>query len=161
MRVRHAEQALRGVYALKPEHQAGLDIVDYRLSRVRHLLWNGYHEEARRELFGLRHLASEAVYLNGTRLHAPVMRFLRHCDELRGYLSNNEAGLIDHGARYRAAQPISTSRAEGCVNEIANARMAKRRPMRWSSRGAHRVAVVRATVLDGRLTDERMSMEAA
>lgn len=161
MRVRHAEQALRGVYALKPEHQAGLDIVNDRLSRVRHLLWNGYHDEARRELFGLRHLASEAVYLNGTRLHAPVMRFLRHCDELRGYLDNNETALIDYGARYRAAKPVSTSRAEGCVDEIANARMAKRRRMRWSSRGAHRMAVVRAAVLDGRLAAGRMSIEAA
>lgn len=161
MRVRHAEQALRGVYALKPKHLAGLDIVDYRLSRVRHLLSNGYHDEARRELFGFRHLASEAVYLNGTHLHAPMMRFLRHCDELHGYLGNNESALIDYGARYRAAQPISTSRAEGCVDEIANARMGKRRRMRWSARGAHRVAVVRATVLDGRLAVERMSIEAA
>ena len=54
MHVRHAEQALRGVYALNPAHQAGLDIVSYRLSRIRHLLWNGCHDEARRELFGLQ-----------------------------------------------------------------------------------------------------------
>jgi hypothetical protein len=25
----------------------------------RHLIWNGYHEEAQRELFGMRHMASE------------------------------------------------------------------------------------------------------
>ena len=34
-----------------------------------------------------------------------------------------------------------TSRAEGCVDEIANARMAKKQRMRWSPQGAHRVAV--------------------
>ncbi len=161
MRLRHAEQALRGVYALNPEHQAGLDIVDFRLSRVRHLLWNGYHDEARRELFGLRHLASEAVYLNGTRLRASVTRFLGRCDDLRSYLGNNETALIDYGARYRTNKPVSTSRAEGCVDEIANARMAKRRRMRWSPRGAHRVAVVRAAVLDGRLVSDRLSIEVA
>jgi hypothetical protein len=132
MRVRHAEQALRGVYALRPKHCAGLDIVDYRLGRLRHLLWNGYHDEAWRELFGLQHLASEAVYLNGDGLQRSVERFLWHCTELRGYLANNEAALIDYGSRYRAGLAISTSRAESCVDEIANARMAKRRRMRWS-----------------------------
>jgi len=161
MRVRHAEQALRGVYALNPPHQAGLDIVSYRLSRVQHLLWNGYHDEARRELFGLQHLASEAVYLNGESLRASVMRFLGHCDELRGDLSNNETALIDYGSRYRADRPVSTSRAEGCVDEIANARMAKRRRMRWSPRGAHRVATVRAAVLDSRLTSQQPLANAA
>jgi hypothetical protein len=153
MRVRHVEQAPRGVYALAPRHRAGLDIVDMRVERLRHLIWNGYHDEARRELFGLRHLASEAVYLNGERLRLTVDRFLWHRDELRGYLANNETALIDYGARYRTNSPISSSRAEGCVDEIANARMAKRQRMRWSPRGAHRVALVRAAVLDGRLRD--------
>jgi hypothetical protein len=58
--------------------------------------------------------------------------------------------LINYGARYRSKLPISTSRAEGCVDEIANARMAKKQRMRWSPRGAHRVATVRSAVLDGR-----------
>ena len=160
MRVRHAEQALQGVYALNPVHQAGLDMVSYRLSRVRHLLWNGYHDEASRELFGLRHLASEAVYLNGENLRASVIRFISHCADLRSYLDNNETSLIDYGSRYRANKPISTSRAEGCVDEIANARMAKRRRMRWSPRGAHRVATVRAAVLDGRLTAKQLLAKA-
>lgn len=74
-----------------------------------------------------------------------------------GYLANNEAALIDFGRRYHSGQPVSTSRAEECVDEIANARMAKRRRMRWSPRGAHRVAVVRAAVLDGRLSSRELS----
>jgi len=53
--------------------------------------------------------------------------------------------------RYHSDRPISTSRAEGCVDEIANARMGGRQRMRWSPRGTHRVAVVRNAVLDGRL----------
>jgi len=47
--------------------------------------------------------------------------------------------LIDYGERYRAGKPISTSRAEGTVNQLVKARMNKRRQMRWSPRGAHRV----------------------
>jgi hypothetical protein len=126
-------------------------MIEYGVSRLRHLIWNGYHHEARRELFDAWHLAEEAVYLNGERLRPAVSRFLARCEELRGYLANNEAALVDYSRRYRSGQPVSTSRAEGCVDEIANARMAKRRRMRWSPRGAHRVAVVRAAVLDGRL----------
>src|SRR5579859_7944014 len=61
------------------------------------------------------------------------------------------AALVDYSRRYHLGQPVSTSRAEGCVDEIANARMVKRQRMRWSPRGAHRVAVVRAAVLDARL----------
>ena len=101
----------------------------------------------------LGHLASESIYLNGDYLGPVVRRFLLHCQELRAYLDNNEAALIDYGTRCRAGRPISTSRAEASVDEIANARMAKRRRMRWSPRGAHCVATVRAAVLDGRLHD--------
>jgi hypothetical protein len=59
--------------------------------------------------------------------------------------------LISH-LRATRQLPISSSRAEGSVDDIANARMGKRRRMRWSPKGAHRVAVTRAAVLDGRLT---------
>jgi hypothetical protein len=64
---------------------------------------------------------------------------------------NNRGAIVSYHRRYHCDRPISTSRAEGCVDEIANARMGKRLRMRWSPRGAHRVAVVRAAVLDGRL----------
>ncbi len=36
------------------------------------------------------------------------------------------------------------------VNQLVSARMNKRRQMRWSPRGAHRVLQVRVAVLDGR-----------
>lgn len=65
--------------------------------------------------------------------------------------------LTDYGRRYRTGLPISSSRAEGCVDDIGNTRMGKRRRMRWSPNGAHRVAVVRAAVLDGRLIGKYQS----
>jgi hypothetical protein len=76
-------------------------------------------------------------------------------------LANNAGSLIDYGDRYRSKLPISISRAEGCVDEIANARMAKKQRMRWSPKGAHCVAVVRAAVLDGRLLPCAESLLAA
>ena len=70
---------------------------------------------------------------------------------LRDYIENNEDALIDYGRRYRAGKLISSSLAEGTVNQLVSARMTKRRQMRWSPRGAHRVLQVRAAVLDGRI----------
>ena len=73
--------------------------------------------------------------------------------DLPRYLAKNTDSLIDYGERYRSKLPISTSRAEGCVDEIANARMAKKQRMSWSPQDAHRMATVRAAVLDGRLKE--------
>ena len=44
-------------------------------------------------------------------------------------IENNEGVLIDYGQRSRAGRPILTSRAEGTVNQLANARMNKCRQM--------------------------------
>jgi hypothetical protein len=151
MRIQHIENSLRGVYRLRPRHHGGLDLVAMRIERLRHLIWNGYHQEARNELFGMRHLISEVAYMNGEAFRPSVARLLWNCHELSRYLANNTGSLIDYGERYRSKLPISTSRAEGCVDEIANARMAKKQRMRWSPQGAHRISTVRAAVLDGRL----------
>jgi len=63
--------------------------------------------------------------------------------------------LIDYGQRSRAGKPISTSRAEGTVNQLVNARMNKRRQMRLSPRGAHRVLQVQGhSVLITRLREQ-------
>jgi hypothetical protein len=91
-------------------------------------------------------MASEVAYLNGEKFRPAVARLLWNCDDLRRYLANNVNALIDYGTRYRSKLPISTSRAEGCVDEIANARMAKKQRMRWFPQGAHCVATVRAAV---------------
>jgi hypothetical protein len=48
MRIQHIENALRGVYGLRPPHHGGLDLVAMRIERLRHLIWNGYHQEARK-----------------------------------------------------------------------------------------------------------------
>jgi len=47
--------------------------------------------------------------------------------------------------------PTAQASDRRCVDEIAKARMAKKQRMRWFPQGAHRIAVVRAAVLDGRL----------
>ena len=86
--------------------------------------------------------------MNGEKFRRCVARLLWNCDDLSRYLPNNADALIDYGARHRSKLPMSTSQAEGRVDQIANARMAKKQRTRWSPLGAHRVATVRAAVLD-------------
>ncbi len=88
--------------------------------------------------------------LNDPAMGAGARRLVARCAELRSYIENNEGALTDYGQRHRSGKPISTSRAEGAVNQLASARMNKRQQMRLSPRGAHRVLQVRAAVLDGR-----------
>jgi hypothetical protein len=85
----------------------------------------------------------------------------RLCTELKAYVQNNRDAIINYHRRYHGKRPVSTSRAEGCVDEIANARMGKKQRMRWSPHGAHRVALVRAAVLDGRLKPPEVILKAA
>jgi len=33
-----------------------LEMVEWRIGRVRHLVWNSCHDEAQNELFGMRHM---------------------------------------------------------------------------------------------------------
>ena len=132
----------------------------FSYGRLRHLLWNGYYEETCQALDRIVSSTADASLLDGAAVAAKAARLAMHCTELRGYIGNNEGALIDYGQRYRAGQPISTSRAEGTVNHLANARMNKRRQMRWSPQGAHRVLQVRAAVLDGRFGQQAIQLAA-
>ena len=104
--------------------------------------------------------AKDAIVPNEPAAEAKVGRLVARCTKLRNYIENNEGALIDYGERHRAGKPISTSRAEGTVNQLVSARMNKRRQMRWSPRGAHRVLQVRAAVLDGRFRQQAIQLAA-
>jgi len=80
----------------------------------------------------MHHAPKGATVLNDPTMEARAKRLLARCTELRSYIESNEGALIDYGQRYRAGKPISTSRAEGTVNQLVSARMNKRRQMRWS-----------------------------
>jgi len=151
MRVQHVELVMRGLCALEPPPLAPLDCAQIDVERLRHLLWNGDHERACEALGRIVSWAKDTIVLNDPAIEAKARRLVARCTELRAYIETNEGALIDYGQRYRAGKTISTSRVEGTVNNLVNARMNKRRQMRWSPRGAHRVIQVRAAVLDGRL----------
>jgi len=160
MRVQHVEQVMRGLCALEPLPLAPLEQAQIDVERLRHLLWNGDHDKACEALGRIASWAKDAIVLNEPGVEAKARRLVARCTELRSYIESNEGALIDYGQRYRAGEPISTSRAEGTVNQLVSARMNKRRQMRWSPRGAHRVLQVRAPVLDGRFGHQAIPLAA-
>jgi len=160
MRVHHVEQVMWGLCALEPLPVAPLDHARIDVERLRHLLWNGHHDKAYEALSRITSWAKDAIMLAEPGVEEKARRLVARCKELRSYVENNEGALIDYGQRYRAGKPISTSRAEGTVNQLVNARMNKRRQMRWSPRGAHRVLQVRAAVLDGRFGHQAIQLAA-
>ena len=136
MRLRHLEQVVQGLCALGPSGPLPLDCVQEEVERLRHLLWNGRHDEAHAVLGTVAAIAGAVGLLNGPGFERKAARLVELCAALRGYLGHNRASLIDYGRRHRAGEPISSSRAESTVNQLVNARMNKRRQMPWLPIGA-------------------------
>jgi len=160
MRVQHVEQVMRGLCAIEPPPLAPIEQAQIDVERLRHLLWNGDHDKACEALGRIASGAKDAIVLNHPAVEAGMRRPVARCTELQAYTETNEGALIDYGQRYQAGKPISTSRAEGTVNQMVSARMNKRRQMRWLPRGAHRVLQVRAAVLDGRFGQHAIPLAA-
>ncbi|MBO9457299.1 ISKra4 family transposase [Paracoccus sp. R12_1] len=150
MRIQHVENAVKGL--LQIGGFSGIPVLFTRPAET--LRWYLWHGKVMTAATRLQWLMVDCARLNtGDRMAAEATgRVQARCRDLYSYLANTMGSLTDYGRRYRRGLPISSSRAEGCVDDIGNTRMGKRRRMRWSPSGAHRVAVVRAAVLDGRLT---------
>tara|TARA_R110002074_G_scaffold92570_4_gene202172 strand:- start:2173 stop:3075 length:903 start_codon:yes stop_codon:yes gene_type:complete len=158
MRVQHVENAVKGL--LLEQNFPGTPVLFKRPSEtLRWCLWHGKIMTAGTRLQCLMVDCSRLSKENA-RVREVASRVWARCRELYSYLTNNWAALTNYGWRHRNGFPILSSRAEGCVDDIGNTRMGKRRRMRWSPKGAHNVAVTRAAVLDGRLTVSRQAMAA-
>jgi hypothetical protein len=161
MRVHHVEQVMSGLAALEPPPLVPLASVQVEVERLRHWLWNGDHERAVKTLGRIVSWAAMANAASDTAVvMAKVGCLAARCTELRAYIENNTNALIDYGQRYRAGKLVSSSRAESTVNHLVNTRMNKRRQMRWSPQGAHRVLQVRAAVLDNRWGQQTVQIAA-
>ena len=151
MRMRPIEQVLAGLSARQLPDPEPVQSAQESIERIRHLLWHGRQDDADQEIVLLLGQAAKIAERNGLSVQPSTNDLTRLCTELKGYAQNTSGAIVNYHRRYHGKRPVSTSRAVGCVDEIANARMGKKQRMRWSPRGAHRVALVRAAVLDGRL----------
>lgn len=95
MRVRHVEQALAGLIGSDLEHKGPLHYAEFDVERLRHLIWNGYGNEARRALPGIVQMAGNAAWLNGECGRARIERFAQLARELETYLDLNAGALVD------------------------------------------------------------------
>jgi hypothetical protein len=161
MRMRPIEQILAGLSARQLHDPEPVQTAQASIERIRRLLWHGRPNHADQEVILLLGHGSKIAEQNGMSVHESTNDLRRLCTELKGYVQNNRDAIINYHRRYHGKRPVSTSRAEGFVDEIANARMGKKQRMRWSPTGAHRVALVRAAVLDGRLNPPEVILKAA
>ena len=150
LRVQPVEQVMEGLCIheppLVPPDQAWIDV-----KRLRHLPWGSHHDKTCEALGRIASRAKDAVVPSEPAAKTKIKRLAARCARLRSPIGSDESALIGYGERRRAGKPVSTSRAEGTVNQTVSARMNKRRQMRWSPRGTHRPLQVRAAVLDGQL----------
>ena len=151
IRVQHIGQTIVGMQALETPAHPTLNFAAAEAGRLRHLLWNGYAEEAWQLVHTIQSWARRIFDFAGSVHEARARKLWGHCADLKTYVGNSEAAIVDYSRRYHSNIPVASSAAEGCVDEIANTRMGKKQRMRWSPRGAHRVATVRAAMLDNRL----------
>lgn len=96
---------------------------------------HGRPDRADEGLTQMRRHTADVPPSNDRARHGTVLEPRPHCAELRGYVGDNREAVADHHCRCDRLRPLSTWRAEGCVDEIAHARMGKRRLMRWFSQG--------------------------
>ena len=150
-RIRHVEVTFKTL--LSQLDSSEIDRIEQLVSGLRWRIWHGQKDrvlDALKILFDYA-VGVRAATFGGT--HEAALTAASRTLDLRTYLEHNPKAVINYDQRRRSGGAVSTSRAGGLVNEIANARMGKRQRMRWSPSGAHRVATVRAAVLDGRLSN--------
>ncbi|MDR7127399.1 hypothetical protein J2X53_004248 [Pseudorhodobacter sp. 4114] len=154
-RIRHVETTFQTLLS-QFENDETSD-VEALVERLRWRIWHGQTQCALAELGMLFQFAMEVRDCTPGDAREAALSAAARTMDLQTYLTHNMSALVDYGRRRRQGKAVSTSRAEGLVNEIANVRMGKKQRMRWSPRGAHRVATVRAAVLDGRLSTRHLN----
>ncbi|WFU05740.1 ISKra4 family transposase (plasmid) [Rhizobium sp. CB3171] len=157
IRLRHIEQAWEGIRHLQ-DLNVHLRDVAVHVPRLRYLLWSGYVREASEAVMQM--LAQLDQHPGLRDAAGKLRRLCELINNLGTYLVQNAASIANYCRRYWSGLPISSSPAESAANSLVNARMNKKRQMRWSPIGAHRVLQVRAAVADGRLKQAKLSLAA-
>lgn len=148
--IRHVEMTFQSL--LSQLEDDGATHIEALVERLRWRIWHGQTNRALDALDTLFRFAMRVRELSLGETREAALLIAARVMELQTYLKHNRTAVIDYERRSRQGMAVSTSRAEGLVNEIANVRMGKKQRMRWSPNGAHRVATVIAAVLDGRLS---------
>ena len=80
-----------------------------------------------------------------------MARLVKATAGLVTYIANNTAVIADYAERWDHGETISTAFVEATVDLVVSRRFAKKQPMQWSKKGAHRLLQTRTRTLDGTL----------
>ena len=145
MRLTGLEQYAKGLAHHNPIEAIALQD---RLERIKWRLWHGDADEA---LNRARELAEDVAALSSG--YPGLARLAKATGELATYIENNAGAIPDYAARWDHGAIISTAFAESTVDRVVSRRFAKKQPMQWSKKGAHRLLQTRTRTLDGTLRD--------
>src|SRR5215813_9757944 len=140
MKFQTAQRSVFGCRQIAAEERLA---IEREIQGAKWLVWHGKPRKA----------VARLKTLDGTLLSRPGYEFGTLWWNLNGalcYIRHNP-GLVNYASRYRKGLPVSSSIAESAVNQAVSLRMAKKRQMRWSDQGAHLLAQVRVSDLNGQL----------
>ncbi|MGB3244597.1 MAG: hypothetical protein WBB25_08690, partial [Sulfitobacter sp.] len=144
-------QPIAQLAATVPTHMSSFE---GRIERIRWRLWNGQAGRALSLIANVRRdLSRETVPSIWARRADKLL------ETLQGYIRRNKGSVVNYAERYRDGKRVSTAPAEASVNRLVARRFVKKQQMRWSRTGAHYLLKVRASVLNGDLS-ERTKYEA-
>jgi len=143
IKFRAAEQSVVGC-----RHQDGPDWewISAQIASAKWLVWHG---KGRRAITRLKSVLGELERWPGQEFST----LWWNVSKARSYVRGNRQYLANYGAGHRKGLPISSAIAESAVNQVISHRMAKKKQMRWSEKGAHAMAQVRAAELNCRSSD--------
>ena len=143
------QAAQRSVFGSKMIDSMERELIETEITHAKWLVWHGKDSKALERIKALdsRLLAREGYEFN---------TLWWKLNTVSSYLKNNGRTLVNYGARHRKGLPISSSIAESAVNQVVSHRMAKKRQMRWTDEGAHCMAQVRVSVLNGEFSSHRI-----
>ena len=147
MKFKSAENAVFGCKQIEPLEREAVK------AEIRSAKWFVWHGKGSKAIARIK--ALDALLLERQDYEYRTLWWNLH--GIACYLRKNTATLVNDGARYRKGLPISSSIAESAVNQVVSLRMAKKRQMRWTDAGAHRLVQVRVAVLNAELSPSRLA----
>ena len=147
MKFKAAENSVFGSETIEPLQR---DLVKTEIEHGKWLVWHGKGGKSVARIKALDALLMERKGYEYSTLWWNLHRL--YC-----YIDNNASTLVNYGARYHKGLPISSSIAESAVNQVVSHRIAKKRQMRWTDEGAHRLAQVRVAVLNDEFSVKRLA----
>ncbi len=73
------------------------------------------------------------------------------------YVRNADARIVDYCTRKIEGARLGTSLVEGAAEFIVNARMSKSQHLRWTSKGAYNLLLVRTANINDRLVEAKLA----